>query len=160
MKSNFSLILLPFLLFTANSIFAQNPATAADIAKVREILNSQNFRIDILNVVREGAEPVAIYSTNSVEIKNSIIKAKFPYFFRDDNPKTASVSDIKLNYPIEKIKIKENKKKGIFVINILTLNKNKQKYQVLINIDYYGYCIIYITNPQKEKVMYDGRLKI
>lgn len=152
-KIGFALILIlcPIL------AVAQNATAKCDTLNVREIVESRTFKINILNVLREGGIYMDIFSKNTMAVTDgSSIEAKFPYFYRSDNPATAGSQDIRLKTSIAKMKIKEKKKEGGFKVDIRI--DNPAKYLITIDIDYDGYCFISVTNAKKQVAAYSGHL--
>ncbi len=147
------LILYPLL------AVAQNAAAKGDTLNVREIIDSRSFKINILNVLREGGIYMDIYSKNTMEVTNgSTIVAKFPYFYRSDNPVTGGSQDIKLKTSIAKIKVKEKKKDGLFHVDIRV--NTPAKYVINIEVGYDGYCLITVIDQQKHIAVYSGHLNM
>ena len=82
-----------FLFFVAVgtvSLLAQTRGNDTDSRQIREILNGGNFKINIQNVINNPKSTTAIYSKHSIEIVGDTIKADLPYFYRNDNPQTAT----------------------------------------------------------------------
>ena len=136
-------------------------AQNSDVAKkeaiaVKEIVESRNFKINILNVLREKRVYMDIYSKNTIEIADGKLIAKFPYFYRNDNPSNTAQAYLKIDSDIRKIKIKNKAKNSIYNVDI-KIDK-PSKYVVNIDIGYDGNCMIYVTNSQKTTVVYGGRL--
>lgn len=136
-------------------------AQNSDVAKkeaiaVKEVVESRNFKINILNVLREKRVYMDIYSKNMIEIADGKLVAKFPYFYRNDNPSNTAQAYLKIDSDIRKIKIKNKAKNSIYNVDI-KIDK-PSKYVVNIDIGYDGNCMIYVTNSQKTTVVYGGRL--
>lgn len=147
------------IILAVNSFAAM--AQNSDVAKkkaiaVKEIVESRNFKINILNVLREKRVYMDIYSKNTIEIADGKLIAKFPYFYRNDNPSNTAQAYLKIDSDIRKIKIKNKAKNSIYNVDI-KIDK-PSKYVVNIDIGYDGNCMIYVTNSQKTTVVYGGRL--
>lgn len=140
-----------FAAMAQNSDVARKEAIA-----VKEIVESRNFKINILNVLREKRVYMDIYSKNTIEIADGKLIAKFPYFYRNDNPSNTAQAYLKIDSDIRKIKIKNKAKNSIYNVDI-KIDK-PSKYVVNIDIGYDGNCMIYVTNSQKTTVVYGGRL--
>ena len=136
-------------------------AQNSDVAKkeaiaVKEIVESRNFKINILNVLREKRVYMDIYSKNTIEVIDGKLIAKFPYFYRNDNPSNTAQSYLKIDSDIRTMKIKNKAKRGMYDVSIKI--EKPSKYVVNIDIGYDGNCMIYVTNSQKTTVVYGGRL--
>lgn len=147
------------IILAVNSFAAM--AQNSDVAKkeaiaVKEIVESRNFKINILNVLREKRVYMDIYSKNTIEVIDGKLIAKFPYFYRNDNPSNTAQAYLKIDSDIRKIKIKNKAKNSIYNVDI-KIDK-PSKYVVNIDIGYDGNCMIYVTNSQKTTVVYGGRL--
>jgi len=147
------------IILAVNSFAAM--AQNSDVAKkeaiaVKEIVESRNFKINILNVLREKRVYMDIYSKNTIEIADGKLIAKFPYFYRNDNPSNTTQSYLKINSDIRTMKIKNKAKSSMYDVSI-KIDK-PSKYVVNIDIGYDGNCMIYVTNSQKTTVVYGGRL--
>jgi len=147
------------IILAVNSFAAM--AQNSDVAKkeaiaVKEIVESRNFKINILNVLREKRVYMDIYSKNTIEVIDGKLIAKFPYFYRNDNPSNTAQAYLKIDSDIRKIKIKNKAKNSIYNVDI-KIDK-PSKYVVNIDIGYDGNCMIYVTNSQKKTVIYGGRL--
>ena len=147
------------VILAVNSFAAM--AQNSDVAKkeaiaVKEIVESRNFKINILNVLREKRVYMDIYSKNTIEVIDGKLIAKFPYFYRNDNPSNTAQAYLKIDSDIRKIKIKNKAKNSIYNVDI-KIDK-PSKYVVNIDIGYDGNCMIYVTNSQKTTVVYGGRL--
>lgn len=140
-----------FAAMAQNSDKAKKEAIA-----VKEIVESRNFKINILNVLREKRVYMDIYSKNTIEIADGKLVAKFPYFYRDDNPSNTAQSYLKIDSDIRTMKIKNKAKRGMYDVSI-KIDK-PSKYVVNIDIEYDGNCMVYVTNSQKKTVIYGGRL--
>lgn len=140
-----------FVAMAQNSDKAKKEAIA-----VKEIVESRNFKINILNVLREKRVYMDIYSKNTIEIADGKLVAKFPYFYRDDNPSNTAQSYLKIDSDIRTMKIKNKAKRGMYDVSI-KIDK-PSKYVVNIDIGYDGNCMVYVTNSQKKTVIYGGRL--
>lgn len=154
-KIAFSALLLLFSL----NIFAENDN---DTVRIREMLMSAEFRIDLLNVIQEGKSPLPVYSSYPIKVSGGLIDGVFPYFYRNDDPATSTSSDIKLkrnNQIVKLYEFRESKKKGIFLVKIVH-KRAKKKFTVNLEVDYGGYCMLKVTDGKKRTVMYDGRLKL
>lgn len=144
------------LLFSLNFLAGND----SDTVRVRELLTSEEFRIDILNVVQEGQSPLPVYSSYTVKVSDGKIDAVFPYFYRNDDPAASISADIKLKGGVVKrYKVKERSKTGIFLVNIV-VEKGKKRYTIDCEVDYGGYCTLKVRDSKKRTVMYDGRLKL
>ena len=147
------------IILAVNSFAAM--AQNSDVAKkeaiaVKEIVESRNFKINILNVLREKRVYMDIYSKNTIEVIDGKLIAKFPYFYRNDNPSNTAQAYLKIDSDIRKIKLKNKAKNSIYNVDI-KIDK-PSKYVVNIDIGYDGNCMIYVTNSQKTTVVYGGRL--
>lgn len=147
------------IILAVNSFAAM--AQNSDVAKkeaiaVKEIVESRNFKINILNVLREKRVYMDIYSKNTIEIADGKLIAKFPYFYRNDNPSNTTQSYLKIDSDIRTMKIKNKAKSSMYDVSI-KIDK-PSKYVVNIDIGYDGNCMIYVTNSQKTTVVYGGRL--
>ena len=73
--------LVVILAVNSFAAMAQNSDKAKKEAiAVKEIVESRNFKINILNVLREKRVYMDIYSKNTIEIADGKLIAKFPYF--------------------------------------------------------------------------------
>ncbi|MBF0975988.1 MAG: DUF4251 domain-containing protein [Bacteroidetes bacterium] len=147
------------IILAVNSFAAM--AQNSDVAKkeaiaVKEIVESRNFKINILNVLREKRVYMDIYSKNTIEIADGKLIAKFPYFYRNDNPSNTAQAYLKIDSDIRTMKIKNKAKRGMYDVSIKI--EKPSKYVVNIDIGYDGNCMIYVTNSQKTTVVYGGRL--
>ena len=147
------------IILAVNSFAAM--AQNSDVAKkeaiaVKEIVESRNFKINILNVLREKRVYMDIYSKNTIEVIDGKLIAKFPYFYRNDNPSNTTQSYLKIDSDIRTMKIKNKAKSSMYDVSI-KIDK-PSKYVVNIDIGYDGNCMIYVTNSQKTTVVYGGRL--
>jgi hypothetical protein len=147
------------IILAVNSFAAM--AQNSDVAKkeaiaVKEIVESRNFKINILNVLREKRVYMDIYSKNTIEIADGKLIAKFPYFYRNDNPSNTAQAYLKIDSDIRTMKIKNKAKSSMYDVSI-KIDK-PSKYVVNIDIGYDGNCMIYVTNSQKTTVVYGGRL--
>lgn len=147
------------IILAVNSFAAM--AQNSDVAKkeaiaVKEIVESRNFKINILNVLREKRVYMDIYSKNTIEISDGKLIAKFPYFYRNDNPSNTTQSYLKIDSDIRTMKIKNKAKSSMYDVSI-KIDK-PSKYVVNIDIGYDGNCMVYVTNSQKTTVVYGGRL--
>ena len=140
-----------FAAMAQNSDKAKKEAIA-----VKEIVESRNVKINILNVLREKRVYMDIYSKNTIEIADGKLVAKFPYFYRNDNPSNTAQSYLKIDSDIRTMKIKNKAKRGMYDVSI-KIDK-PSKYVVNIDIGYDGNCMVYVTNSQKTTVVYGGRL--
>lgn len=140
-----------FAAMAQNSDKAKKEAIA-----VKEIVESRNFKINILNVLREKRVYMDIYSKNTIEIADGKLVAKFPYFYRNDNPSNTAQAYLKIDSDIRTMKIKNKAKSSMYDVSI-KIDK-PSKYVVNIDIGYDGNCMIYVTNSQKTTVVYGGRL--
>lgn len=140
-----------FAAMAQNSDVARKEAIA-----VKEIVESRNFKINILNVLREKRVYMDIYSKNTIEIADGKLIAKFPYFYRNDNPLNTAQAYLKIDSDIRTMKIKNKAKSSMYDVSI-KIDK-PSKYVVNIDIGYDGNCMIYVTNSQKTTVVYGGRL--
>ena len=140
-----------FAAMAQNSDVARKEAIA-----VKEIVESRNFKINILNVLREKRVYMDIYSKNTIEIADGKLIAKFPYFYRNDNPSNTAQAYLKIDSDIRTMKIKNKAKSSMYDVSI-KIDK-PSKYVVNIDIGYDGNCMIYVTNSQKKTVIYGGRL--
>ncbi|KGN82117.1 hypothetical protein HW49_02805 [Porphyromonadaceae bacterium COT-184 OH4590] len=150
-KIEFSII---FVLCCVSAL-SQKHSNGVEPNIVKEMIESNSFKINILNITRDN-QTLAIYSKNSIEVKGDTIKASFPYFYRDDNPKTATQSNIEIDTAIKKISVKDKKNDGRFEIKIVTAAP--KKYTIVINVRYDAYCTIQVTDKQNT-VTYNGRLQ-
>jgi hypothetical protein len=151
MKKTFVISLL--MIFCAN-IFAKKAE------KISQIVESKDFRINILNVYHEKSTPIQVYSSHYLEIKDGKIVADFPYFVRNDKPNSLTTNNVALNSELIKYKAKHNKKKGYWQINLTAVSKQDKEYQIIIVVQPNGYSTISVTSPNKTKTLYDGQLKI
>ncbi len=140
-----------FAAMAQNSDKAKKEAIA-----VKEIVESRNFKINILNVLREKRVYMDIYSKNTIEIADGKLVAKFPYFYRNDNPSNTAQAYLKIDSDIRTMKIKNKAKRGMYDVSI-KIDK-PSKYVVNIDIGYDGNCMVYVTNSQQKTVIYGGRL--
>ena len=140
-----------FAAMAQNSDKAKKEAIA-----VKEIVESRNFKINILNVLREKRVYMDIYSKNTIEIADGKLVAKFPYFYRNDNPSNTAQAYLKIDSDIRTMKIKNKAKSSMYDVSI-KIDK-PSKYVVNIDIGYDGHCMVYVTNSQKTTVIYGGRL--
>ncbi len=138
------------------SALSQKHSNRVEPNTIKEIVESDDFKINILNIIRNN-QTLAIYSNNSIEIKGDSIKASFPYFYRDDNPKTATQSNIEIDTAIKKISVKEKKKDSRFEIKIELATP--KKYTIVINVGYDAYSTVQVTDKHKYTVTYNGRLQ-
>ena len=100
-----------FLFFVAVgtvSLLAQTRGNDTDSRQIREILNGGNFKINIQNVINNPKSTTAIYSKHSIEVVGDTIKADLPYFYRNDNPQTATETNVKIDTSIKKHRPKHN----------------------------------------------------
>ncbi|MDR0830285.1 MAG: DUF4251 domain-containing protein [Prevotellaceae bacterium] len=150
------LLLICLSIFCFGNIFAQKNNSE----RISALVESKNFRINILNVYHEKTTPLPVYSTHYLEIKDDKVIADFPYFVRKDRPTEISANNIPLDSEIFKYKAKHNTKKGYWLINFSAKNKKGAEYKLLIVVQPNGYCVIDVASPKKTKVRYDGQIKL
>ncbi len=132
--------------------------STADYQTIQNLISQKEVKIYLLNVVHKGKKPIAIYSSNFVQISNDKLVGNLPYFFRNDQSQTALKDNVRFNANIVKYKVKDKKKQKRFVIKTIAKNKNGKRYKINVDIDYEGYCTIEAIAPNKTVVVYDGRL--
>jgi hypothetical protein len=156
------LLVLSISMLFFSGLFAQTAQQKAEYReKVAELLDSRNYVIDIMNVYKNDYTFIEVYSAHSLKVINDFIDADFPYFVRNDDYQTsAATNNTNLSTQIDKYKIKEKSKKNCWKINITVLNPQGAKYDILLKVFYDGYCTILVKDPDKQKVMYDGRLLV
>jgi hypothetical protein len=156
------LLVISISILCFNGLLAQTSQQKAEYKeKVAELINSRNYVIDIMNVYKDDYTFVEVYSYHSLRIMDDFINVDFPYFVRNDDYKASLATDnIKLSTQIDEYKIKKKSKKNDWEINIIAADTKGAKYDIILKVSYDGYCTILVKNPDKQKVMYDGRLRV
>ncbi|WP_455591518.1 DUF4251 domain-containing protein [Bacteroides sp.] len=161
MKTNRRFNLLIMLIFaSACTLTAQTRKEKKEMKEkaVKEIIESENYKIDVATAYPRRGRMVTLSSPYSLEIRNDSVYSYLPYFGRAYSIPYGGGQGLMFKVPIEKYEM-EYGKRGVARAN-LTARSIDDRVKFGITIYPNGSAHIDVTMQQRESINFSGDLYI
>lgn len=161
MKKNKRLSLLTMLLFVVLSTLSAQSRKEAKAEKeqaIKEIIASENYKIDVATAYPRRGRVVQLTSLYYLEIRNDSVFSYLPYFGRAYSIPYGGGKGLMFKAPIEKYKM-EYDKRGVARAELTTESvEDRVKFGITIYSN--GSSRIDATMQQRESISYAGDLYV
>jgi len=172
MKTNIRLLIVSVVLMFGFSVLteaqksdkkqnkkkAKSEKRAEEFLQTQKLVESRNFIFNAERAFPSGMRSIDLVSNpGSIEVKDDSVEADLPFFGRSYTSHYSGNAGMEFKGKIEneKIEIIEKKQKIFYTFRI----KDKDVYDVTMDISYSGGCSVTINSHGKNSISYGGKIK-
>jgi hypothetical protein len=137
---------------------AKREKRAEDFLKTQKLIESRNFIFNAERAFPSGIRSIDLVSNpGSIEVKDDSVEADLPFFGRSYTSHYSGNAGMEFKGKVEneKVEINEKKQKIFYTFRI----KDKDVYDVTMDISYSGGCSVTINSTGKNSISYGGKIE-
>lgn len=150
--------LILFIAMSTHFTIAKGTKKEQQREEIKEMVQKGSYVFEAQTALPMNGKQISLTSEYTFAVRGDSIESYLPYFGRAYSPEMGlNGGGIKFHEKIESIKVKQNDRKGQYMIIAVVKTENEQ-YTATLNIGYSGYSSLSISSLKRQSISFFGRI--